>query len=74
MTRNARRHSLPDALICLLRDQKLVSSADRASDGSWLVLRTTYGPKRALDGPLEIVDFVLDILLDEKLGLEAQAV
>ncbi|MEY9956797.1 hypothetical protein [Streptacidiphilus sp. MAP5-52] len=73
MTRTLRPQSTPDALMCLLREQQLVRSADRASDGSWLVLRSTYGPKRALDGPLDIVDFALDVLLDHKLELEDQA-
>ncbi len=71
MTRTATPKTTPDALMSLLLEQRLVRTATVASDGSWLVRRTTHGPKVVLEGPVEVMDYGLGLLLDAKLELEA---
>ncbi|WP_033825829.1 MULTISPECIES: hypothetical protein [unclassified Kitasatospora] len=70
MTRTTTPKTTPDALMSLLLEQRLVRTATAASDGSWLVRRTTHGPKVVLEGPVEVMDYGLGVLLDAKLDLE----
>ncbi|MFD0279811.1 hypothetical protein ACFVHB_38785 [Kitasatospora sp. NPDC127111] len=73
MTRRTTPKTTPDALMTLLLDQRLVRTATAASDGSWLVRRTAHGPKVVLEGPVEVMDYGLGLLLDAKLELEDAA-
>ncbi|MGV9266585.1 hypothetical protein ACWDRR_18225 [Kitasatospora sp. NPDC003701] len=73
MTSTIAPKTTPDALMSLLLDQRLVRTATAASDGSWLVRRTAHGPKVVLEGPIEVMDYGLGLLLDAKLELEEAA-
>ncbi|WP_030458960.1 hypothetical protein [Kitasatospora sp. NRRL B-11411] len=73
MTRTTMPKTTPDALMRLLLEQRLVRTATAANDGSWLVRRTAHGPKVVLEGPIEVMDYGLGVLLDAKLELEDAA-
>ncbi|MEU3567043.1 hypothetical protein AB0E96_01230 [Kitasatospora sp. NPDC036755] len=74
MTSTTTPKTTPDALMRLLLEQRLVRTATAANDGSWLVRRTAHGPKVVLEGPIEVMDYGLGVLLDAKLELEGAAV
>ncbi|MEU4300345.1 hypothetical protein [Kitasatospora aureofaciens] len=65
--------ALTDALMGLLRDQHLLYSAEGAGDGSWIVRRSSRGPKFVLESPLEAIEYALDVLVDTRAELEAAA-
>ncbi|MFI9787363.1 hypothetical protein ACIHEI_28240 [Kitasatospora sp. NPDC051984] len=54
-------------LMTLLRDTKLLHSADGASDGSWVVRRTRCGPQFVLETPPDAIEYAIEVLVDYQL-------
>jgi len=54
-------------LMTLLRDKKLLHSAEGANDGSWIVRRTRSGPQFVLETPPDAIEYAVEVLVDYQL-------